>query len=44
MFSTDYTGMALLNLPLYWEIMGLLKLIQREIEIITKHAKTAKVL
>jgi len=44
MFSTDYTGMALLNLPLYWEIVRLLKLTQREIEIITEHAKAAKVL
>jgi len=40
--SVDYTGTPLLNLPPYQEIVGLLKLTQREMDIITERAEDAK--
>jgi len=42
--SVGYTGTLLLNLPSYQEIVGLLKLTQRETNIITEHAEDAKAL
>jgi len=42
--SVDYTGTPLLNFPPYQEIVGLLKLTQRETNIITEHAEDAKAL
>jgi len=40
--SVDYNGIPLLDLPPYQEIVGLLKLTEREMAIITEHAEAAK--